>query len=195
MYTEVMPKLWNETMEAHRRAVRDATMDTTAALVAEHGLASVTMSKIAEETGIGRATLYKYFPDVEAILTSWHERQVTSHLEQLAAVRDRAGDAGDRLKAVLEAYALMTYERPHGSELAALVHRGEHITRAQQHLHELIQDLLIEAAEVGDFRDDVAPDELASYCLHALAAASSLPSKTAVRRLVAVILSGLHPRA
>ncbi len=195
MYTEVMPKLWNETMEAHRRAVRDATMDTTAALVAEHGLTSVTMSKIAEETGIGRATLYKYFPDVEAILASWHERQVTSHLEQLAAVRDQAGDAGGRLKAVLEAYALMTYERPHGSELAALVHRGEHITRAQQHLHELIQDLLIEAAEVGDFRDDVAPDELASYCLHALAAASSLPSKTAVRRLVAVILSGLHPRA
>ena len=195
MYTEVMPKLWNETMEAHRRAVRDATMDTTAALVAEHGLTSVTMSKIAEETGIGRATLYKYFPDVEAILASWHERQVISHLEQLAAVRDQAGDAGDRLKAVLEAYALMTYERPHGSELAALVHRGEHITRAQQHLHELIQDLLIEAAEVGDFRDDVAPDELASYCLHALAAASSLPSKTAVRRLVAVILSGLHPRA
>ncbi|TIL19051.1 MAG: helix-turn-helix transcriptional regulator, partial [Mesorhizobium sp.] len=55
-----MPKLWNETIDAHRRAVRDATLDTTAALVAEHGLLSVTMSKIAEETGIGRATLYKY---------------------------------------------------------------------------------------------------------------------------------------
>ncbi|MGH9249560.1 MAG: TetR/AcrR family transcriptional regulator, partial [Acidimicrobiales bacterium] len=25
-----MPKLWNETIEAHRRAVRDATLDTTA---------------------------------------------------------------------------------------------------------------------------------------------------------------------
>ncbi|TJV36742.1 MAG: helix-turn-helix transcriptional regulator, partial [Mesorhizobium sp.] len=55
-----MPKLWNETIDAHRRAVRDACLDTTAALVAEHGLLSVTMSKIAEETGIGRATLYKY---------------------------------------------------------------------------------------------------------------------------------------
>jgi hypothetical protein len=30
-----MPKLWNETIEAHRRAVRDAIMDTTAALMAE----------------------------------------------------------------------------------------------------------------------------------------------------------------
>jgi AcrR family transcriptional regulator len=56
-----MPKLWNETIEAHRREVRDAILDNTAALVAEHGLLSVTMSQIAEETGIGRATLYKYF--------------------------------------------------------------------------------------------------------------------------------------
>ncbi|MGH9244284.1 MAG: TetR/AcrR family transcriptional regulator [Acidimicrobiales bacterium] len=127
-----MPKLWTETIEAHRRAVRDATLDTTAALVGEHGLASVTMSQIAEETGIGRATLYKYFSDVEAILVAWHDRQLTGHLERLAEVRDRAGDAGERLEAVLEAYALMTYERPHGTELAALVHRGEHVARAQQ---------------------------------------------------------------
>jgi hypothetical protein len=36
--------------------------------------------------------------------------------------------------------------------------------------------------------------ELVSYCLHALTSASSLPSAAAVRRLVAVTLSGLRPR-
>ncbi len=189
-----MPKLWNETIEGHRRAVRDATLDTTAALVAEQGLLSVTMSQIAEETGIGRATLYKYFPDVEAVLIAWHERQVTAHLEHLAAVRDQAGDPGDRLEAVLEAYALIQHEH-HGDELATLLHRGEHVARAQQHLSDLIQDLVTAGAEAGDLRDDVAADELASYCLHALTAAGSLPSKAAVRRLVAVTLAGLHPRA
>ncbi len=193
MYAVVVPKLWNDTIEEHRRAVRDATLDATAALVAEHGLASVTMSKIAEETGIGRATLYKYFPDIEAILIAWHERQVTSHLEHLAEIRDQAGGAGGRLEAVLEAYALMTSERPHGTELAALLHRGEHIARAHQHLSGFIQDLLAEAAKTGDVRDDVAPDELASYCLHALSAASRLPSKAAVHRLVAVTVAGLRP--
>jgi AcrR family transcriptional regulator len=187
-----MPKLWDETIETHRRAVRDATMDTTAALVAKHGPASVTMSQIAKETGIGRATLYKYFPDVEAILIAWHERQVNSHLEQLAAVRDQAGEAGERLKTVLETYALISHEH-HGTELAALLHRGEHIARAEQQLSDLIRDLLTEGAATGDIRDDVAPEELASYCLHALTAAGRLPSKAAVRRLVTVTLAGLRP--
>ena len=98
-----MPRLWDETIEAHRRAVRDAILDTTRALVTEHGLLSVTMSRIAEETGIGRATLYKYFPGVEAILLAWHERHVAGHLEHLAELRDRAGGAAERLEAVLEA--------------------------------------------------------------------------------------------
>jgi hypothetical protein len=47
----------------------------------------------------------------------------------------------------------------------------------------MIRDLLAAGAKTGSIRDDVAPDELASYCLHALTAASSLPSKAAVRRL------------
>ncbi len=187
-----MPKLWNETIAAHRRAVRDATLDTTVALVAAHGLASVTMSQIAKETGIGRATLYKYFPDVEAILVAWHERHVAGHLEQLAAIRDQAGDAAERLEAVLEAYALIQHKRP-VSELAEFLHRDEHVARAQQHLSDLIRDLLTEGAKTGDVRDDVPPGELASYCLHALAAAGSLPSEAAVRRLVTVTLAGLRP--
>ncbi|MBA3796751.1 MAG: TetR/AcrR family transcriptional regulator, partial [Chloroflexi bacterium] len=105
-----MPRLWNETIEAHRRAVIDATLDTTAKLVAEHGLRAVTMSKIAERTGIGRATLYKYFPDVEAILLAGHERHVAGHLAHLAELRDQPGDADSRLQAVLGAYALITHQ-------------------------------------------------------------------------------------
>src|SRR5262249_26337822 len=151
------------------------------ALVAEHGLVSVTMSQIAEQAGIGRATLYKYFPDVEAILIAWHQRHVAGHLDQLAKLRDQSGEAGKRLEAVLETYALIAQRRGrHDTELAALVHRGEHVVRAKQQLIDLIRDLLIEVAATGDLRDDVAPDELANYCLHALTAASNLPTKAAV---------------
>jgi AcrR family transcriptional regulator len=152
------------------------------------------MSQIAEETGIGRATLYKYFSGVEAILLAWHERQISGHLEYLADVRDQTANAGERLAGVLEAYALIQHESHghHDAELTAFLHRDEQVARAQHRLRAMIRDLLTEAAASGDIRDDVAPDELARYCLHALSAASGLPSKVAVRRLLAVTLAGLR---
>jgi len=202
LYTRLVPKLWNETIEAHRRAVVDATLDTTAALVTEHGLRGVTISAIAERTGIGRATLYKYFPDVEAILLAWHERQVTLHMEHLAEVRDRAADPGERLRAVLDAYALIHQQRiqhyhghghGHQGDTVALLHSGGQMAPARRKLHELIRDVLADAARAGEVRGDVTPDELATYTLAALDAASILPSRAAIRRLVSVTLSGLRP--
>ena len=190
-----MPRLWSITVEQHRREVREAILATTAALVSEHGLRSVTMSQIAEVTGIGRATLYKYFSGVEEILLAWHERQIAGHLEHLGEVRNQAGRPGRRLEAVLEAYALILHASHghHDGELVAFLHRDGQVTRAQRELRDLIRDLLTDGAESGELRDDIAADELASYCLHALAAAGTLPSKAAVRRLVAVTLAGLRP--
>ena len=199
-YGVVVPKLWSDTIEAHRRDVRQAILDTTWALANEHGPASVKMSEIAEKTGIGRATLYKYFPDVDAILTAWHHRQINRHLTQLAKVRDQTDDPGQRLHAVLRAYAHIHQQRvrhhrrePHGHELATLLHSDDQVSDAQQQLHRLIRDLLNDAAQAGHIRHDVPPDELATYCLHALTAASALPSDTAVHRLVTTILDGLRP--
>ena len=190
-----MPKLWTETIEEHRRTVHDATLDATAALVREHGLAAVTMSQIAVAAGIGRATLYKYFPDVEAILVAWHERQIALHLRQLTAARDAAGTPAEQLEAVLTAFALIQHEH-HGTELpVSLLHRGEHVAEARQQLKDLVADLLAAGAQAGEIRTDMAPGELASYCLHALTAAGSLPSESAVRRLLAVTMAGLHPPA
>ena len=191
-----MPRLWNETIEAHRRDVRDAILDTTVTLVAEHGLRSATMSRIAEETGIGRATLYKYFPDVDAILTAWHQRHVTSHLEHLAAIRDQVQDPGARLDAVLGAYAQIVHgmsRHGFGSEVGALVHRDDQVAEPRRRLHDLVRDVLAAASGAGHVRDDVDPDELATYCLHALAAAGDLPSHAAVERLVALTIAGLRP--
>lgn len=190
-----MPKLWDTTIEAHRREVHRAILDSTAALVGQHGLFSVTMSRIAEEAGIGRATLYKYFPDVEAILLAWHDRQVSGHLEHLAEIRDGTGDPGARLSAVLEAYAGHALRGHHDHELVAFLHRDEQVGAAQRRLREMIRDLLVEGAQAGVVREDVAPDELAGYCLHALDAAHGLRSAAAVHRLVRVTMAGLRSTA
>ena len=190
-----MPKLWSETIEAHRRDVRDAVITTTARLVASEGPLSVTMSRIAEDTGIGRATLYKYFPDVESILLAWHDRTIGEHLQRLADAGDAATDADERLEAVLTAYAAVMHDSAGhaNSELAALLHRGERVARAERELRDMVRDLLAAAARNGTVRADVPADELAAYCLSALAAATQVPSLTAARRLVQVTLAGMRP--
>jgi AcrR family transcriptional regulator len=193
----MVPRLWNDTIDTHRRAVRDATLDAAAALVAEHGLRAVTMSQIAAKAGIGRATLYKYFPDVDAIVLAWHERQVTQHLNELTAIRDRGEDPIERLTAVLLAYADIAHRsgQHRDTELTTALHQHQHVTEAGKQLHDLICDLITEGVRTGDLRNDVAPSELAAYCLHALAAAGDAPSHAAISRLVTVTLAGLraHP--
>jgi AcrR family transcriptional regulator len=190
----VIPNLWHDTVQTHRREVRDAILETTAALVGQHGLRSVTMSQIAEVTGIGRATLYKYFSGVEPILIAWHERHVSQHLEHLTQLRNQPGEPGGRLEAVLQGYASIAFERhQHGAQLGALVHQGERTAAPEQQLRDIIRELLADGLAVGIVRDDVPLDELAAYCLHALGAAGDLPSESAVRRLALVVLAGLEP--
>jgi AcrR family transcriptional regulator len=195
-YTHAVPKIWTETIATHRREVRDAILDTTAALMSERGLLGVTMSEIAEETGIGRATLYKYFPDVESILLAWHDRQVAEHLTYLAKVRDEASDARARLRAVLEAFALLSrHARAHDDAgFAELLHHDDRMGQAQRQVRAMIRDLISAAADTGDVRSDVPPEELANYCVHALSGASTQRSKAAIDRLVSVTLDGLAPR-
>jgi AcrR family transcriptional regulator len=191
----VVPRLWSDTVEAHRRDVRDAILSGTWELVRERGYLGVTMSQIAEKAGIGRATLYKYFPDVEAILRAFHERHVQAHLEDLAAIRDGGGEPVVRLEAFLRAFAGITRHRARhgGAELHALLHRPDDVATATQQVAEIVRGLLAEVSASGWLREDVPQPELAEYCLHALTAAGRLPSEEAVDRLVTVTMAGLRP--
>lgn len=158
------------------------------------------MSEIAEKTGIGRATLYKYYPDVESILAAWHQRQIGQHLRQLTEVRDQTQGPAERLEAVLVAFAHIQRERvghhdsqPHGPELAALLHTDDQVAQAQHQLHTLIAELITDAATAGAVRDDLSSEELAGFCIHALEAAGHALSEEAVSRLVMLTLAGMRP--
>ncbi|GAA3276832.1 hypothetical protein GCM10020218_025260 [Dactylosporangium vinaceum] len=191
--------MWNATIDEHRRTVHAAILDATAALVAERGLAAVTMSQIAAQAGIGRATLYKYFPDVEAIVVAWHERQVGEHLAQLHEAAAPA-DPDARLRRVLLTLTELTGGRHqpatagHGPDMAVPLHRAEHLHQARHRLHALLTDVIRAAAEAGHVRTDMPAADLATYSLHALAAAADLPATRPARtRLVELTLAALRP--
>jgi AcrR family transcriptional regulator len=179
-------------VETHRQQVREAILDATGSLVQSRGLLAVTMSDIAEATGIGRATLYKYFPDVETILSAWHQRHFEAHLAELRRIQQRTADPVARLQAVLRRYAdICRKRRRYGDdELAAVLHRSAEVRKFQRQLLDLISGLTADAVEAGAVRQDVPAEELANYCVHALAAAGNSPT-TAIDRLLEVVWTGI----
>lgn len=192
VYNFAMPKLWDDSIAMHRATVRDGIKDATWALVHEHGVAGLSMSQIADRVGISRATLYRYFPDVDAILVAWHRDQVDAHVAQLRQVAADIADPSERLEAVLSCYATIARGVPRGGELATLLHQGTHLALAEQQVLDLLADVIATAAAHGAVRRDVPAADLARYCLYALSAAGSA-GDPAPTRLVPVVLAGLRP--
>ena len=188
-----MPKLWNDTIDTHRLAVRNAILDAAARLAEQHGLSAVTMLAVAETAGIGRATLYKYFTDLPAVLAAWHERHVAEHLRQFHQVIDDDGrPILQRLEWIVMSFARMSFLQ-RGSGMAAMLHASDHARHSKQHLSRMLGQLIQEAVNAGHVRTDVPAEELAVYCLSSLGGAADLPSDEAVDRLVAITLSTLQP--
>lgn len=192
----MVPKLWRDTVDAHRRDLRAAVMDAAWQLATDHGVLGVTMGEVAERAGIGRATLYKYFGGVEEILVAAHTRHVGAHLAQLDELRSSASSPCAALHSVLEGYAQICFHRDHAPvpDLRGLVHGGDEFRQAQGQVVGLLAHCVRDAQAAGDVRTDIAADELAPYCFHALSAAGGLPSKAAVARLIEVVKTGLQVR-
>lgn len=192
-----MPRLWSDTVQQHRHDVREAILDKAAALIQARGLPAVTMSQIAKDVGIGRATLYKYFNSVEEVIVAWHERQVTEHLEQLTGAIEREQTGLERLSTLIGAHARALHHHhdpalvlidPHFPDAV-----NDALTAAQDRIRHLLVTVLTEGASTGVLRTDVPPEELANFVLHSLGAAADLPPADAVDRLVNMVIGALLP--
>lgn len=187
-----MPKLWNDSIESHRSAVIGAIMDKTAELAATEGPTNLTMARIAQETGIGRATLYKYFGDIESILVAWHQRQIGAHMARLHQLRHEQQSPLQAIEAVLLTYGEMTHKQ-HSHALRGLLHAMPHVRHSHEHLRAFVARLIDEAAAAGEIETDLPAAELAAFALAAVEA-DFASSTSGLKRLVGMIVRGLGAR-
>ena len=190
-----MPRIWADTIDTHRRQVNDAVLDATAQLIAEHGPMSVAMSAIAQRAGIGRATLYKYFPDVEAILVAWHERDFAEHREQLTALIAAEDVSLDDVAAFVCAQRRQHPHRKDASLVDNLAHtlagaEGTFKDAIEQQVVTLLASLMKRLAQRKEIRSDRDPELLARWLLHAIHAPADLED-VAISELV---VDSLAPR-
>ena len=116
-----------------------------------------TMGDLAIAAGVGRATLYRYFPNREAVLTELARVAAEDLLEQVA-------DAEVETAPVLESISRLTRGLVGvGSRYLMLGHAGkkpEGVDDLQQGLAEPIQRLFARGVRDGSLRDDVPPEIL-----------------------------------
>jgi AcrR family transcriptional regulator len=146
---------------ADARRNYERLLGAAAAAFAEHGADDVSLEEIARRAGVGIGTLYRHFPNRQALLEAVYKDQVDA-LDALAAkliVAESPGDAlGDWLRAFL------AFGRTKRSLSAALVEtigkNSELMSTCSMILRGRTEELLSRAQQAGDARPEVKPIDL-----------------------------------
>jgi AcrR family transcriptional regulator len=100
-------------------------LDATLVCLARHGIAKTTLDDVAREAGVSRATLYRYFPGKQTLLTA----AVATEAARMVAAIDAAGAAATDLEdAVVAMMRTAAFELSHQAALQfALAHEPEQV--------------------------------------------------------------------
>lgn len=90
---------------------RKQLLQAASALVEKHGWSVLSMSALAESTGVSRQLIYQHFPNLEALLsaTSW-----AIFVDTMEGTRDAIMQHPNDLKAAIMAAELVTLDMPVG---------------------------------------------------------------------------------
>lgn len=83
---------------------------------------TVSVSEVAQELGVTRQTVYRYFPTQEALLAATALSAIDTFLDRLAA---QLGSTSDPTQAVVEGIAYTLEQIPHDKYLRLVLHPGK----------------------------------------------------------------------
>jgi AcrR family transcriptional regulator len=193
---------WAETLHSHRRAQRDEILDAALTLLAERGMAGLTMSALAERAGVSRATLYHYFPRIDHVLAAWVGREVEATVDQILARAGQEPDPLERLRWLIEAQVVIFARREHRLSVEHLETEAgsplvrQAVSQGLEPLRELVASTLTEAGALGSLPEGFPPEAAADLVLGILGAlrrhvvADRLPPGQAVAAAWGLLRSG-----
>lgn len=166
---------WDEARRAHRAGQADAIAAGALTLLLDGGAAALTMAAIATAAGVSRQTLYRYYPDVDAVLVGVAEL-LAAHDDAFAAGVAEHGDPGAQLDVVVRTVAgSEDHHRPSSTELrSALPPEARAVLAShEERIARLVADVLARGMEEGRFRSDLSPATDAPLLLGLAAAAGA----------------------
>ncbi|KUM91765.1 TetR family transcriptional regulator [Streptomyces cellostaticus] len=181
-------------LRADAQRNRERILAAARELFREQGTA-VALDDIARRAGVGAGTLYRRFPDRDALV-----RQVIVDGFEicLAAVEGARAEPADPAVA-LERLFLRVLEQRERLVLPLIggpVVREPRIQELQHAIRDTVEDILVRARSAGVVRDDITPEDLITAAAMVCRPMPHLPdemSAALAARHVAVYLHGLRP--
>ncbi|MEW9534016.1 TetR/AcrR family transcriptional regulator [Microbispora sp. NPDC049125] len=174
---------------------RQRTLAAAREVFAARGL-QATLNDVAHHAGLGVGTVYRRFPNKEALA----EAVYTGKLDDIRAAA-QAALAGQDAYVALRAFLELALEQAAADRgLRELMRQGtsdnEQIARARQGIMESCGRLIARAQKQGTMRDDITVGDIAPI-VSMIDSVMDLPPAGAVRpwrRYLALILDGLRTR-
>ncbi len=133
------------------------------ALLRQRGMVGLTMSALADGAGISRATLYHYFPDVDAVLTAWVGREihrtVTALLDEARVIVDPLARLTYMVEVQCRAFASQEHRlsAEHFESEAGSPAVRQEVTAQMAPLRDLLASTITEARASRRLVSDVEP--------------------------------------
>ena len=194
-----------------RLALRDKILDAADRLLGRLGYRKTTLDDLAREAGIGRRTIYLYFPSKEEIFFASIDRVVERMLAVLRKLSVAKTPPSERLRGMLSARVLVRFDSVHDyheslDEMLGVLRKG-YLERRERWFADEAR-VLAEVIEDGIRQGDLAPvdpestahamilatNALLPYSLSARELGSRKEVERDVDRIAALLLSGLIAR-
>ena len=188
-----MPKTernsWEDARSSFKEEQRRSIVEAALSLLMEEGAPGLTMAGLADRAGISRQTLYRYFPDLDSVLTA----SVDGLAEADAQFREsilRDGDPRDQLHRAID--GLIDAAAHSGGRMDEFLAALPPEARAAFHAHRqrtshLFSEILstLQHQRRSTYRGDPAVD---AELIIGLVSASDQPPRERIHHIVDLIL-------
>jgi AcrR family transcriptional regulator len=152
-----VPKISAATLQEHRAETIDKLLDSWGDLVMEKGFDAVTLADVAAQVGLARTAIYNYFPDREALLFAWTDREVRRTVEALQQDLEKADSFAEKLRVFVRSQLIEFHQRhlPPGKEVVQFL-RPETYGRFMDHiepLEKVLRDIITDGLKAKEFSD------------------------------------------
>jgi AcrR family transcriptional regulator len=185
------PKPLRADAERNRRRILEAAAE----VFGERGL-SATLDAVAERAGVGVGTVYRRFPDKEALVDALFEERI----DEVRAIADEAAlipDGWEALTTFMErALEMHCHDRALKELVFSTAHGQDRVARARQRIKPAVETLFERARASGQLRADVEINDVPILQLMVTAvidyAQDAAPDVW--RRYLGILLDGLRAK-